>query len=145
MLPLDWIHPMAFLLYQSKSYNVPACYQCPLNAYTLLPNCPLKAYNVSACYQMLHKCTWLEATWSECLSPPTIPLFVIKHPHACQQCPLKIKSYLRYISCSNDNQIYVASYSDSAVVQTLLASELAEAILISAQHSPNLPLRCVSS
>jgi len=49
---------MAFLLPKyilQCAYNVPACYQCHLKAYSLLSNCPLKAYNLFASYQMLHK------------------------------------------------------------------------------------------
>ena len=71
MLLLDWIHPMAFLLPKNIlqcAYNVPASYQCPLKAYSLLPNCPLKPYNVSACYQI-----FTSERPPECLSP-TVPL-----------------------------------------------------------------------
>jgi len=33
---------------------------------------------------------------------PTVPLFVTKHPHACQQCPLKKGSYT-HLDMSNCN------------------------------------------
>ena len=55
--------------------------------------------------QLVTKCFTSERP-PECLSP-TVPLFVTKHPHACQQCPLKKGTYTHHdvSKCNWDNQV----------------------------------------
>ena len=91
---------------QCCSYNVPACYQNvpkSLQRVCLLPKCSLKVCNVSACCFLKAWCLLsvflnkaamcacyqcpLKASQKRQLEymSPKCPLFVTKHPHACQQ------------------------------------------------------------
>jgi len=82
---LDWDHGTPCSVpacHQSKSYNVHT--MCLLDTKVSLNNlrvclllkCLLRLYNVSK--------SFTNERPLECLSL-TVPLFVIKHPHACQQ------------------------------------------------------------
>jgi len=92
--------------YQSRSYNVHIQCACSLpvslKSLQLVTKLSLKSLQ---CVCSLPNFSQVRPP--ECLSP-TVPLFVTKHPHACQQCPPKKDTYthLDMSNCNRGNQAH---------------------------------------